>query len=155
MKRDTLSYGDAEDVLASMRTLNAVASRAAVAVGSRCATDVTGFGLLGHASHIARASGVTLRLRRAAIPVFESARVAWALAARTGGGDRNAEYVAPHVAWNGASDVERALLTDPQTSGGLLVAVPAGVVDDYLSRGPAAVVIGDVHSRGDRAIVLV
>ena len=87
--------------------------------------------------------------------MFESARVAWALAARTGGCERNAEYVASLVEWNGATEVERALFTDPQTSGGLLVAVPAGVVDDYLSRVPGAVVIGDVLSRGDRAIVLV
>src|SRR5688500_11677752 len=57
-------------LIASMRALNVVASRAALAVGARCATDISGFGLLGHASHIARASDVTLRIHVAAVPVL-------------------------------------------------------------------------------------
>jgi selenide,water dikinase len=154
LKRGTLDPRDAEDVFASMRRLNALAARAARGVGARCATDITGFGLLGHASHIARASRVTLRFDRAAIPVFDVARAAHARDARTGGGDRNAEYVEPLVEWGATRDDERALLVDPQTSGGLLVAVPAGAAADYLSRVPGAVVVGEVLPLGGRPIVL-
>ena len=63
-KRGVLGAAEQAALVKSMTTLNAVASRAAVAMGLRCATDVTGFGLLGHASHIARASNVTLECRR-------------------------------------------------------------------------------------------
>src|SRR5687767_12193865 len=125
IKRGELAPPAQSEVLASMMTLNGGASRSALAVGSRCATDVTGFGLLGHASHVARASGVTLRFSVGAIPVFAGAADAWEAGARTGGADRNAEYVDSLVDWGSATAVQRALLTDPQTSGGLLVAVGA------------------------------
>ena len=143
-------------LLDMMRTLNAVASRAALAVGARCATDITGFGLLGHASHVARASDVTLRIRVASVPVLAGARDAWvAGGGRTGGADRNDQYLSPLVAWGGVSAEDRALLVDPQTSGGLLVAVPATRVDDYLSRVPGAVEIGEVLPATDTRIELV
>jgi selenide,water dikinase len=139
-----------------MRTLNAVASRAALAVGARCATDITGFGLLGHASHVARASDVTLRIRVASVPVLTGARDAWrAGGGRTGGAERNDQYLSPLVAWGSVSAEDRALLVDPQTSGGLLVAVPATRVDDYLSRVPGAVEIGEVLPATDTRIELV
>jgi len=139
----------------SMATLNAVAARAAVDVGARCATDVTGFGLLGHASHIARASAVTLRIAGPSVPVLAGARDAWQRGNRTGGAGRNAEYLASLVEWGAAGDAERALLVDPQTSGGLLVAVTPERVADYLSRVPGAVEIGEVVPRSGASIVLV
>ena len=154
MKKGALSPSAAAEVVAFMRELNATASRAALAVGSRCATDVTGFGLLGHASHIARASRVTLQIAVASVPVLDGAVDAWKSGARPGGGDRNLEYLLPLVAWGTASDVDRALLSDPQTSGGLLVAVPSHRVRDYLERVPRAVEIGEVVPKGEAAIVL-
>lgn len=141
-------------VIESMRTLNGLASRAALALGVKCATDVTGFGLLGHASHVARASNVTLRVRRASVGFFEKAREAWQLGVRTGGGERNDAYLDALVDWDGASPAERALLVDPQTSGGLLLAVPAVRVREYLSRVPGATEIGEVVERGEHALVL-
>jgi selenide, water dikinase len=145
LKRGPLAPEIERGLLDTMRRLNAVASRAALAVRARCATDITGFGLLGHASHIARASGVTLRIERAALPVLPGAREAWrAGGGRTGGADRNAQYLASLVAWGAASDEDRAVLVDPQTSGGLLVAVPADRLADYLSRVDGAVAIGEV-----------
>ena len=155
LKRGPLSRPDELGLLTMMSTLNAVASRAALAVGARCATDVTGFGLLGHASHIARASDVTLRIRIPSSPMLSGARDAWRSGARTGGGERNAQYLAPLVAWGATSDEDKALLVDPQTSGGLLVAVPAGRVDDYLSRVAGAVEIGEVLPATDARIELV
>jgi selenide,water dikinase len=138
----------------SMSCLNRLASEAALAVEARCATDVTGFGLLGHASHIARASGVTLVFDTSAVPILPGAREAAARGVRTGGAERNDAFLDELVAWGGITPETRALLVDPQTSGGLLVAVRASAVDDYLSRVPGARVVGDVVPRGERLIIL-
>jgi selenide,water dikinase len=154
IKQGTLDSRATAEVIDLMRALNDAASRAALDVGARCATDVTGFGLLGHASHIARASGVTLQFQVSAVPVLTGAPEAWRAGARPGGGTRNRDYVDPMVTWGPATDVDRALLTDPQTSGGLLVAVPSPRVRDYLERVPRAVEIGEVLPEGATAIVL-
>jgi selenide, water dikinase len=154
VKRGELDGAHYQALVQTMSTLNARASRAALDVGVRCATDVTGFGLLGHASHIARGSGVTLYVQVARVPVLDGAREAWRRGARTGGGERNAEYLQARVQWNGADELARALLVDPQTSGGLLLAVPRGAMDDYLSRVPGAVEIGSVAEREQFDIVL-
>src|SRR5687768_7473332 len=86
LKRGPISSSDERGLMATMTALNAVASRAALAVGARCATDITGFGLLGHASHIARGSNVTLRISVSTMPVLAGARDAWRAGSRTGGG---------------------------------------------------------------------
>jgi selenide,water dikinase len=143
-----------KEMIASMSALNRDASRAALAVRATCATDITGFGLLGHASHIARASKVSLEIRVRDLPVLRGAREAWREGARTGGADRNARYLEPLVAWGSLGDEDRALLLDPQTSGGLLVALPALAARDYIARVSGAVEIGAVITRGTRAIVL-
>src|SRR5687767_5340002 len=99
IKKGTLIGSAANDVVALMRELNAGASRVALDLGARCATDITGFGLLGHASHIARASAVTMRVQLSAVPVLSGAREAWLAGARPGGGTRNLDYLTPLVAW--------------------------------------------------------
>ena len=134
--------------------MNRDAARAALAIGVTCATDVTGFGLLGHASHIATASNVSIVIRAARVPALPGAREAWLRGVRTGGAERNASYLEPKVEWGNASDVDRALLIDPQTSGGLLVAVPAARIDEYLSLVPEGVEIGEVVARGSHGLVL-
>ena len=139
---------------ASMRALNGVASRAALAAGVQCATDVTGFGLLGHASHIARASGVSIRFDGASLPELPGARALWENGVRTGGADRNESFVAPLADWSSARPADLALALDPQTSGGLLVAVPPARVTDYLSSVAGSVVIGVVEPRGNVFLVL-
>jgi selenide,water dikinase len=147
-KAGTLTPALLERLVAVMTTLNATASRAALRVEARCATDVTGFGLLGHASHIARASDVTMHFDVATIPLLPGAADAYTAGARTGGAARNAEFLDARVSWGAASEIERALLLDPQTSGGLLVAVPPARLAEYLSLVPDAVAIGSVESRG-------
>ena len=154
IKRGELREAAQQEVLASMKALNGGASRAALAVGSRCVTDVTGFGLLGHASHVARASNVTLRFTLSAIPIFAGAVDAWKAGAKTGGADRNLEYVDSLVDWGSATPAHRALLADPQTSGGLLVAVGPDRVAAYLSKVAGAVEVGTVTERTEFAIVL-
>ncbi len=142
-------------MLASMKKLNRDAAIHALAVDARCATDVTGFGLLGHASHIAAASKVTLRVHPHAVTLLPGAQQAVDDGVRTGGAERNDSYLAPLVDWGRTSDAQRAMLVDPQTSGGLLVAVPADRVQDYLSAVVGSVVIGAVVPRGAHLITLV
>lgn len=144
----------ADDALTAMRMLNGAASRAALGVGARCATDVTGFGLLGHALHVARASDVTLRIHTARVPVFAGVSAALAADVRTAGGERNLRFVAPYTAWNDATMDVRALLCDPQTSGGLLIALAPERAERFQSRVPGAIVIGDVIPR-ERELLLV
>ena len=103
-----------------MTTLNRDASRAAVAAGVRAATDVTGFGLLGHLLKLARASGVTAVLDPAAVPYLDGAREALAAGYVSGGTRRNLDWVRPHAALD-LPESEALLLADAQTSGGLLV----------------------------------
>ena len=143
-----------EALYAGMRALNRDASRAALARGIRCATDVTGFGLLGHASHIARASGVSIRIAGASLPELPGARQLWRDGTRTGGAERNETFVRPLASWNHADPADVALALDPQTSGGLLLAVPPAALDDYLSDVPDAVVVGSVIPRADAWLVL-
>jgi selenide,water dikinase len=138
-----------------MTTLNRDAARAAVALGLSCATDVTGFGLLGHASHVARASHVGLRITVDRVPVLDGAGQAFERGARTAGGERNDAYLKPLVDWGvGRTAFEKALLVDPQTSGGLLIAAAPDLVAEYVQRVPGAAEIGVVVA-GDGRIELV
>nr|WP_153504151.1 selenide, water dikinase SelD [Cumulibacter manganitolerans] len=123
-----------DEAVATMTTLNAAAARAALDAGVQAATDVTGFGLLGHLHKMARASGVTAVLDRAAVPVLDGVRASLADGYVPGGSRRNLDWVRPHLAADGADELELVLLADAQTSGGLLI---AGEV-------PGAPVIGEL-----------
>jgi selenide,water dikinase len=109
------------EAVSVMTTLNRDASRAALAEGAVCATDVTGFGLLGHLLKLCRASGVDAEIDAGAVPYVEGARASLAQGFVPGGSRRNLAWVAPHVDTRVADD-ELLLLADAQTSGGLLVA---------------------------------
>jgi selenide, water dikinase len=106
--------------VASMVRLNRDASRAAVEAGARAATDVTGFGLLGHLFKMMRASGTTAVLDSAAVPYLDAARASLAAGFVSGGTRRNLDWVRPHLSSSVGED-ELLLLADAQTSGGLLV----------------------------------
>jgi len=153
-KADRLDAESRDALYASMRALNRDASRVALACGVRCATDVTGFGLLGHASHIARASDVSIHFTGASLPELPGARGLWRAGVRTGGAERNEQFVAPLTDWRRADPADVALALDPQTSGGLLLAVPPATLDDYLSAIPEAVVIGSVVPRDHALLTL-
>ncbi|MBB4745093.1 selenide,water dikinase [Actinoplanes octamycinicus] len=114
--------------VAAMTELNRDASAAALAAGATCATDVTGFGLLGHLHKLARASGVTARVDAAAVPYLEDARKALADGFVSGGSRRNLDWVRPHADLGTLHEDELLLLADAQTSGGLLI---AGEVPGY------------------------
>ncbi|WP_433256891.1 selenide, water dikinase SelD [Streptosporangium sp. CA-135522] len=127
--------------VAVMTTLNRDASRAALAAGAGCATDVTGFGLLGHLYKLARASGLTAVVDVAAVPYLEGAREAVRDGYVSGGTRRNLAWVQPHLDPGRLGEEDLLLLADAQTSGGLLVAgeVPGAPVIGRLTApdGPA------------------
>ena len=132
-----------DDAVAVMTSLNRDASRAALDAGVVCATDVTGFGLLGHLYKLCRASGVSAVVDAAAVPYLEDARPSLAAGFVPGGSRRNLDWVRPHLAAS-VDDDELLLLADAQTSGGLLVAgeLPGyPVIGELVPPGPAAVTI--------------
>jgi len=113
-----------------MATLNAEASRIALQHGARACTDVTGFGLLGHAAQLARASNVSVRLYIDAIPRLGGVLDYAAMGLVPAAAYSNRRYTEPHVFFQqDISLAEQDLLFDPQTSGGLLIAVPPGDVN--------------------------
>ncbi len=150
LKRDALLEAGMVDAVRSMTTLNEGAARAALRIGVSAATDVTGFGLIGHLLNMLDASQVGAELAYEAVPVLPHA---WNLAARgfvPGGTKRNLEVAADRVTW--AADVgeaDRWILADAQTSGGLLLAVPpeheVALLTALQDEGtPAAATIGRV-----------
>ncbi|NYD41183.1 selenide,water dikinase [Nocardioides panaciterrulae] len=133
------------DAVATMTALNRDASLAARRAGHTCATDVTGFGLLGHLYKLCRASGVSAVLDAAAVPYLEAARPSLAEGFVPGGSRRNLDWVRPHVATSGSvTEEELLLLADAQTSGGLLVA----------GELPGHPVIGELVPAGEHAVVV-
>ena len=144
---------DAEEVEAavkSMATLNKDAAAAMLAVGVSAATDITGFGLLGHARELALASGVAVELSFSRVPLLPGALKAAEMGLIPGGAYANRDYVQPGLIISGdtVGDRELDVLCDPQTSGGLLISVSAAKENELLEkladRGITAAVIGRV-----------
>jgi selenide,water dikinase len=129
--------------VACMTQLNRDASRAALAAGVVCATDVTGFGLLGHLYKLCRASGVSAVIDAAAVPYLDGARSSYASGYVPGGSRRNLDWVRPHLD-SAVSDDELVLLADAQTSGGLLVA----------GELPGHPIVGELVPRGEHTILV-
>jgi selenide,water dikinase len=113
------------DAVALMRTLNRDAADVLRRFAPHAVTDVTGFGLLGHAYEVASRSGVRIRLEASRLPALPAAIEAARAGVRTGGDRRNREYAGAHVELRDVDDALVALAYDPQTAGGLLVTLPA------------------------------
>ncbi len=134
-----------DEAIAVMTRSNRGASRAALAAGIEAATDVTGFGLLGHLYKMARASGVTAVIDAAAIPCLAGARERLDKGYVPGGTRRNLDWVRPHL--EVAARLEEAdllLLADAQTSGGLLVAgeiAGSPVIGEFTEPGPGPAIL--------------
>jgi selenide,water dikinase len=133
------------EAVAVMTTLNRDAARVAVETGLRAATDVTGFGLLGHLHKMARASGVTAVIDVNKVRYVDGAREAAAEGYVSGGTRRNLDWVRPHLEAAAYDENEQLLLADAQTSGGLLV---AGEI-------PGSPVIGELLPQRDDGVTLV
>ena len=110
---------------ASMTALSREAADVLRPFEPNAVTDVTGFGLLGHAHEMAERSGVRIELDATALPLFPGALEAAAAGTRTGGDGRNRDFAGPHVTSDGVPEDVLAVAYDPQTSGGLLVSLPA------------------------------
>ena len=108
-----------------MTTLNRDAADVLRPFSPNAVTDVTGFGLLGHAHELADRSGVRVELDAAALPFFPGALEQAEAGIRTGGDRRNRDFAGPHVEADGVAEALLALAYDPQTAGGLLVSLPA------------------------------
>ncbi len=150
LKRDLATAAEIAPAVQSMTTLNAGAARAMRATGGgvHAATDVTGFGLLGHLHNMLAASGVSAEIDAAAVPLLPKAVELAERGAIPGGTNRNREALAPHVTFDpGVGAAMRVLLFDAQTSGGLLIAVDPDRANTLLAAlqregTPAAVRIG-------------
>lgn len=149
-KRGIVPWDTFEKVLANMARLNAAAGELASSYEAGACTDVTGFGLAGHGMEMARGAGVGLRLRFGALPHYPESLDLIAQGVRTGVTGSNRALAGDSVTFDAEiGETERWLLFDPQTSGGLLIAVEAsraeGLVQDLVERGePSACVIGEV-----------
>jgi len=149
-KAGALDPADLASAIASMVALNRDAARAAVDAELHAATDVTGFGLVGHAHEMAERSGVAVRIRATAVPLLPAAREHAARGVSFGGLERNTAYFddGVRVRFDGVDPTLRTLLLDPQTSGGLLVGVPRAHADAWqracATRGVQATLIGEV-----------
>jgi selenide,water dikinase len=135
LKREKAQPEDVAEAVAWMKRLNRGGAQLAVEFELRAATDITGFSLLGHSWEMAQSSGVGLRFDYARLPFLAGARQyaeGWNF---PGGASDNAQYYQAHVDFNSHLDeAARMLLFDPQTSGGLLLAVPPGQLPDFLAR---------------------
>ena len=145
LRQDAASAEAVAAAVRSMRRLNREAARAMVGLGAHAATDVTGFGLLGHAQRLAGESGVALRIRAADLPLLPEAAELVAAGFLPGGSRRNLELSrASTTVADGVSAASQALAADAQTSGGLLVALPADGARALCLAVAGAVEIGEV-----------
>lgn len=133
LKKGALDAAGYARMVATTTRLNTPGPDLARLEGVHAMTDVTGFGLAGHALEMARGAGCAVRLDLASLPVLEGIRELVAAGHVTGASARNWDSYGARITAPGLSDADRALLTDPQTSGGLLVACAPGSVDEVLA----------------------
>ncbi len=161
LKHEALDDEALARVTAVMALLNKAASAGMTEAGASAATDVTGFGLVGHAVGMARASGVMLEIDVASVPLIDGADETIRAGFRPGGLLANQHYYGQFVLLKSRADGHTLdLMNDPQTSGGLLISLPEGrlgVFADAYARagGEGHTVIGRVLPREDRAVTLV
>jgi selenide,water dikinase len=135
VKRDAAPDSLITEAVRVMTTLNASARDAALELGDavHAATDITGFGLLGHLREMLIGSGLRAELDASAVPVIDGVRDLLAQGMVAGGTQRNHAFVSEHVDWGDLPADEQLLLADAQTSGGLLLAVDANRVQDLVT----------------------
>lgn len=159
-KSDRLGPAALEEAVAQMKELNRGACEAMVPVGVNGCTDVTGFGLLGHLRAMMDASGATARVRVSAVPVLAGTMELLAEGVAPGGTRRNLEALRELTRWHPElTEVERLLVCDAQTSGGLLISVAEEkakrLLGELASRGVTGSVVGSVLARDETAVEVV
>ncbi len=159
-KANKISQETLSEAVSVMTHLNRGASEAALAVGVDAMTDVTGFGLIGHANEMAAGSGVTLQIEVDRVPLMGHAKALAEQGVLTRAFKATLSHVGNQLDAGVVDDLMVRIIADAQTSGGLLIAVPADRADDLVREraareAPAAAVIGQVKPKGDAAIQLV
>ena len=148
LKRDLVSEAEIDDAVEAASQLNKGARDALRGVGVSAATDVTGYGLLGHLSEMLEASECGAVVRRSTVPVWERAVPLAAEGCYPGGLKSNREYLEGRVSADGVGEDDLLPLYDPQTSGGLLVSVPAEKAQEFVrtlkEHGASGAVVGEV-----------
>ena len=158
IKADLISPAARDALYAHMATLNKKAGKAVRSAGNvHACTDVTGFGLLGHSYEMASGSGVTIRLHGAALPLMDGARAMAEMGIIPAGAYRNMDYVKPHLSvLAGSEQVSLDLAADPQTSNGLLIALPREDAEPLLNAlrvfAPWSAIVGEVHKKSTAAL---
>ncbi len=146
-KRDQLPVDQYDIAVRTMAELNAASASAMLKYDVHAATDITGFGLCGHASQMAEGSGVTLAIEESDLPILPGAIDLCRAGMIPGGGNRNRDYYAPRVHIADEIGEEMAYLVfDPQTSGGLLIS---------LSEDDATKLLGDLQQLGNRDAAII
>jgi selenide, water dikinase len=153
--------GDLADLYAAgvgeMTRSNARAAALALDLGAHAATDVTGFGLLGHLRELCRASGLAARVEPDRVPRFDGIEALLAAGEVPGGTRRNLDHVRPHLDSGGVDEDVLLLLADAQTSGGLLIALPHGrageLVDTLVEEDHRAAVIGQLQEGAEAGAI--
>jgi selenide,water dikinase len=158
VKLGKLKSAALKPVIESMLTLNKTASKAAVAGGAHAATDITGFGLLGHALNIATASKVDLVIEHASVPFMDRVREFIESGIVQKGARNSLQYVSGRVSFaDHLDDADRMSLVDPQTSGGLLISLPEKGLSRFSRimkrNGSPFWIIGEVRRGRGRIIV--
>ena len=139
---------------ASMSRLNRAASELALRLGARCATDITGFGLVGHSLGVARESRLSLEIDSGALPLLKGAREL-APSFQAGGLKANRRQFEPHVEYRATLDEAlRALLFDPQTSGGLLLLLSPQGAETAVRELAGATRIGRALAAGEKPLIV-
>ena len=134
----------------AMTSSSASASKAMVALGANACTDITGFGLLGHAYEMAKGSDVTLNIDSKVVPLLPDVLELIAQGMLTRGDRNNRQYVGETVKISDDVSTEmQSALFDPQTAGGLLIALEKAAADEFIQQVPDGVVIGTVRSKGE------
>ncbi len=151
-KREQVEVGDLDAAIQSMMRLNRKASQALVEMGAgvHAVTDITGFGLLGHAWEMASQSRAGMRFEYDALPLLPHARHYAELGCVPGGADRNEAYLSPRVRISERlNEIDRELLWDPQTSGGLFAAIDPALWPKFAKLAPEVLFwrIGEVTER--------
>jgi selenide,water dikinase len=148
LKRELVSEEEIEDAVETAAQLNKGARDALRVTGVSAATDVTGYGLLGHLSEMLEASGAGAVVRRGEVPVWEKAVPLAAEGCYPGGLKSNREYLEGRVVPDGTGPDDLLPLYDPQTSGGLLVALPAERTPAFVrslgEHGASGAIVGEV-----------
>ena len=152
LKRNLATPAHVEAAIYSMLMLNRMAAEAMVRLDVHAVTDVTGFGLVGHAREMAVGSGVTIEIDSHRVQYMDGAVEYAKIGAIPGGLNNNREFLVGYV--EGGSELED-LLFDPQTSGGLLIALPQADASRYLRKYPAAYQMGRVLEKQEKPLRII